>query len=133
MTRYYLQQTTAKLHAVKSCSITSRTRYDHFEVELTDAEAAHYTLCSKCFDTEKPAPKRAEKSNSLPDYVAQNYMTDDVIVSYEDMANPRRVGTVVEHRAGEFRVMWDDEDGGETWSDLRQAGWNLALSSAWSR
>jgi hypothetical protein len=56
-------------------------------------------------------------------------------VSYEDMANPRRTGTVVEivERGGEtpsglplptgtdYRVRFDDRD--ETVSDLRQAGW----------
>jgi hypothetical protein len=63
-------------------------------------------------------------------------------VSYEDMANPRRVGTVVEEVRGpeetpsglplpemvQYRVVWDHERGSdepseETTSDLRQAGW----------
>lgn len=55
-TRYYQQATTGTLHAVKSCSITSRTRYSHFDVDLTDVEAAKYARCAKCFDVEKPAP-----------------------------------------------------------------------------
>lgn len=46
-------------------------------------------------------------------------------VSYEDMANPRRYGTVVECLESvwgvEWRVRWDDGD--ETVSDLRQRGW----------
>ena len=58
--------------------------------------------------------------------IVDNYQARTVQLSYEDMANPFRVGTVVEHRAGEFRIVWDDEDGGETWSDLRQAGWRPA-------
>lgn len=46
-------------------------------------------------------------------------------VSYEDMANPRRCGRITERihsRWGtEWRVVWDD--GTETVSDLKQAGW----------
>lgn len=46
-------------------------------------------------------------------------------VSYEDMANPRKVGTVVDVHVGwgrsEFRVLFDDRE--DTTSDLRQAGW----------
>jgi hypothetical protein len=57
-------------------------------------------------------------------------------VAYEDMANPRREGTVVEVVSGyfgthrEYRVRWDepwtDEAGQEvagTISDCRQYGW----------
>lgn len=53
-TRYYQQATTGKLHARKNCSITARTRYSHFEVNLTDAEAANYEKCAKCV---KPAAR----------------------------------------------------------------------------
>lgn len=51
-------------------------------------------------------------------------------VSYEDMANPRRVGAVVSLRpvvilgrtiGTDYEVRWDG--GGETISDLRQHGW----------
>lgn len=48
-------------------------------------------------------------------------------VSYEDAANPRRVGVVVAVLRGwgvEYRVRWDD--GTSTVSDLRQAGWRRA-------
>lgn len=44
-------------------------------------------------------------------------------VSYEDMANPRKEGTVeAVLPSGEYRVQWD-EGAGETTSDLRQYGW----------
>lgn len=48
-------------------------------------------------------------------------------VSYDDMANPRRVGTVIAQVGNEWRVLWDDEAGtrSHTVSDLRQHGWNL--------
>lgn len=55
--------------------------------------------------------------------IRDSYQANTVRVSYEDMRNSWRIGTVVESRGGEFRVMWDDEEGGETWSDLRQPGW----------
>jgi hypothetical protein len=57
--------------------------------------------------------------------VVGTYQDNTVRVAYADMANHRRVGTVIEHKAGEFRVMWDDKEAGETWSDLRQYGWNV--------
>jgi hypothetical protein len=60
--------------------------------------------------------------------IVGTYQAQDVRVSYEDMANPRRYGVVVEHRAGEFRIVWDGDDG-ETWSDLRQAGWRRETSN----
>ena len=59
-------------------------------------------------------------------------------VSYEDMANPRRVGTVAAitrwgscqgvEQVGvggsvEYRVEWDE--GGSDYSDLRQRGWRI--------
>lgn len=48
-------------------------------------------------------------------------------VSYEDVANPKRVGTVAGEGVGEWRVVWDDGD--VTFSDLRQSGWKkVALS-----
>lgn len=53
--------------------------------------------------------------------IVASYQANTVRVCYEDMANPLRIGIVVEHKAGEFRVCWDE--GGEAWSDLRQAGW----------
>lgn len=45
----------------------------------------------------------------------------DMRVSYEDMANPRREGTIVQRVGDEFRICWDDG----TWSisDCRQSGW----------
>ena len=65
MTTYYQQATTGKLHATKGCSITSRTRYNHFELELTDAEAAKYPKCDKCFGSTMPtAPAR--KATTTP-------------------------------------------------------------------
>ena len=48
-------------------------------------------------------------------------------VSYEDMANPRLVGTVVgivvSRWGTEFQVEFDD--GSKTTSDLRQYGWRV--------
>lgn len=47
-------------------------------------------------------------------------------VAYEDQANPRREGTVVEIAlalGGQFVIRWDD--GGFDLSDLRQHGWSL--------
>jgi hypothetical protein len=64
--------------------------------------------------------------------IVGTYQAQDVRVSYEDMANPRRYGVVVEHRAGEFRVVWDGDEG-ETWSDLRQAGWRRENRGGWRR
>lgn len=66
----------------------------------------------------------------------------DVRLQYGDACNPARLGTVVEHRDGHFRVVWDDDGlaegfGDETWSDLRQYGWHVAghepLGSTWPR
>jgi hypothetical protein len=71
-TRYYQQATTGVLHATKSCSITSRTRYDHFVVDFTADEAAKYAKCRKCFAVEQPAPnaldeiERTAKSLRVP-------------------------------------------------------------------
>jgi hypothetical protein len=49
----------------------------------------------------------------------------DMRVSYEDMANPRRDGKVIEVRTTtwgtQYVVRFDD--GEETYSDLRQHGW----------
>lgn len=46
-------------------------------------------------------------------------------VSYEDVANPRRYGHITGGLGTTYgyerRVTWDD--GGETWTDLRQGGW----------
>lgn len=54
-------------------------------------------------------------------------------VSYEDRANPRRVGHIVGPKlalrhspADEWLVRW--EDGEETFSDLAQHGWSLVAS-----
>ena len=48
-------------------------------------------------------------------------------VTYQDMANPRREGTVTEIKTSrwgtEYRVTWDKADDGFTWTDLRQPGW----------
>lgn len=61
-------------------------------------------------------------------------------VSYEDMANPLRVGTVVEvidnEYGRQYRVAWDEADTATfedvpvvgTVSDLRQYGWKFAGS-----
>lgn len=54
-------------------------------------------------------------------------------VSYEDMANPRREGTIVEVRrfgpsGTEYRIFWSDKRAGlddDSWSDCRQAGWKV--------
>lgn len=51
-------------------------------------------------------------------------------VSYEDVANPRKIGTVVETLPSawgtQYGVHWDDAaDGVLDYSDLRQAGWRL--------
>lgn len=56
-------------------------------------------------------------------------------VSYEDMANPRRTGEVVQIDGDQYVVAWDDKskfpaaDGVDpivgTTSDLRQTGWHL--------
>lgn len=46
----YQQATTGKLHRRRSCSITSRTRYDHFPVEFTDELATSCPRCAKCWD-----------------------------------------------------------------------------------
>jgi hypothetical protein len=62
--------------------------------------------------------------------VVGRYQAETVQVQYQDVANLLRVGTVVEHIAGEFRVCWDDAEGGETWSDLRQCGWQLATEGS---
>lgn len=62
--------------------------------------------------------------DSTLELIRHHYQARTVNVVYQDVANPIRFGTVVEHRAGEFRITWDDEEGGETWSDLRQAGWS---------
>jgi sulfatase maturation enzyme AslB (radical SAM superfamily) len=51
----YMQATTGKLHRRKSCSITSRTRYDHFAVEFTPERAAQSERCAKCWDGFVPA------------------------------------------------------------------------------
>lgn len=50
-------------------------------------------------------------------------------VTYEDMANPRRVGTVTTQDKDEYRVEWAERgetwlDPGYAWSTLRQYGWN---------
>jgi hypothetical protein len=47
--RYFQQMTTGVLHVRRSCGVTSRTRYDHAELELTDAEAAAYEHCGRCW------------------------------------------------------------------------------------
>lgn len=62
--------------------------------------------------------------------IAASYQGRTTQVSYEDQANPLRTGTVVEHRSGEYRIAWDDDQGGETWTDLRQPGWTLADAGA---
>lgn len=45
----YQQATTGQLHTRKNCSITSRTRYNHFERQLTEAEIAQLPKCRKCW------------------------------------------------------------------------------------
>lgn len=55
-------------------------------------------------------------------------------VSYEDMANPYREGTIVEVRrfdptgGYQYRIFWDGDEtrpGDADWSDCRQAGWKV--------
>lgn len=75
-TRYYQQATTGVLHATKSCSITSRTRYDHFLVDLTDTEAAQYKRCAKCFDVES-SPVDEATTEALLDKRVQRRLASD--------------------------------------------------------
>jgi hypothetical protein len=52
-------------------------------------------------------------------------------VAYEDMANPRREGTIIEIAlalGGQFVIRWDN--GAIDLSDCRQAGWSLIPSPA---
>ena len=55
-------------------------------------------------------------------------------VSYEDMANPRKEGTIVGTKLGtrfsspQFQIRWDD--GSEDWSDLLQHGWEKLEDAA---
>lgn len=58
------------------------------------------------------------------EHIAVTYGVREARVAYEDQANPRRVGTVIDLRAGQFCVEFDD--GETTWSDLRQYGWRVA-------
>ena len=50
-------------------------------------------------------------------------------VSYSDMANPLREGTVTEVKSSvwgtDYCVTWDDAEDGVCWSDLQQAGWSF--------
>ena len=49
-------------------------------------------------------------------------------VSYADMANPYKVGTVTDHQNGQWLVVFDSEQGSYPawdWSDLKQHGWKL--------
>lgn len=48
-------------------------------------------------------------------------------VSYQDQANPRRIGEIIEIEDGDqYKVRWDDEEEPrEAISDLRQHGWSL--------
>lgn len=62
---YFQQATTGKLHATKNCSITSRTRYNHFELELTPEQVAQYPKCAKCFGATMPAAP-ARKTPKTP-------------------------------------------------------------------
>jgi hypothetical protein len=45
----YQQATSGVLHSRKACSITARTRYNHFARYLTEAEVAQCPKCSKCW------------------------------------------------------------------------------------
>ncbi len=49
--KVFQQATTGVLHSRKSCSITSRTRYNHFERDLTPEQVAQCVKCAKCFAT----------------------------------------------------------------------------------
>lgn len=56
-------------------------------------------------------------------------------VSYGDVANPRRVGTVIDTDTSawgtQYVVRWDHApEGPHSWSDLRQAGWQLEAPAA---
>jgi hypothetical protein len=50
----YMQATTGKLHLLKECSVTRRTRYGHFEVEFTSERERGCERCHKCWDGFKP-------------------------------------------------------------------------------
>ncbi len=58
--------------------------------------------------------------------IAAHYNATPILVGYEDMANPLRVGTIVDYSpsfGGAFLVDWEDTEGAAVWSDLRQHGW----------
>jgi hypothetical protein len=46
--RYYLQAKTNTLHLRRNCGMTRRTRYGHFEIDLTPEGTACYSKCRKC-------------------------------------------------------------------------------------
>ena len=51
-------------------------------------------------------------------------------VSYEDVCNPRKPGTVIDTDTGawgtQYVVQWDDApEGPHQWTDLRQSGWRV--------
>jgi hypothetical protein len=56
----YQQATTGKLHRRRSCSITSRTRYNHFELELTTELLESSPKCDKCWHDGAGITERAE-------------------------------------------------------------------------
>jgi hypothetical protein len=56
----YQQATTGVLHLQRNCSITARTRYWHFERELTDELRDGAPHCHKCWDGMKPVKKEKE-------------------------------------------------------------------------
>lgn len=59
----------------------------------------------------------------------QAQLNDRVV--YEDIANPRRIGTVVAvptALTSDYTILWDD-DGSCSTSDLRQRGWQFARTT----
>lgn len=88
----YQQATTGVLHLRKSCSITSRTRYDHFEVEFNERRRANSPRCAKCWD------------GFTPEAVVVTSYVDDQPTSEEDArealdASPVFAGFTPEARA----------------------------------
>jgi hypothetical protein len=46
--KFFIQMSNGKIHARKNCSVTSRTRYAHGEIYLTQQDLANRPLCQKC-------------------------------------------------------------------------------------
>jgi hypothetical protein len=85
---------------------------------LSDPEVAS-VLADALADALRSGVERDDISRTW--FVGRANPTTPTRVSYEDMANPRREGTIVGRVGSEYRVRFDD--GEETVSDLRQHGW----------